>query len=184
MGFVFAAVSGVKSAQERGIPVAQAATANAPVFVEYGKAALVLCIFLIFLELVDFVFQRKPDFARKLRYGTSAACFVAAAYLALALIPQMEQLIPDLRTNEESHAQFQALHNQSRVVVTAIIILAFASIAIPLINDFRQLQLEGQNSGENEGKGGEEPERKDEPKIEDKPVEKSEEQDEEGSKSS
>jgi hypothetical protein len=184
MGFVFAAVSGVKSAEERGIPVAQAASANAPVFVEYGKAALVLCIFLLFVELLDYITDRKIDLPRKLRYGTSTACFVAAAILSLGIVPHMEALLPDIQTNEESHAEFRRSHNQSRLAVTAIVLFAFASIAIPFVNAFYQLRLEEGRAGEKGEKGGDEPDRKDEQKIEEKSAEKSEEKTEEGSKSS
>jgi hypothetical protein len=184
MGFVFAAVTGVKSAEERGIPVAQAATANAPVFVEYAKAALVLCIFLLFLELLGYAFNRKLDMARKLRFGTSAACFTAAAFLALAIVPRMEQLIPEIQNKEDSRAEFHGLHNQSRVVVSAIILFAFASIAIPLANDFYQFRLEAKAARESEGNGEQLPLSSSEAKIEDNSEEKSEEQTEGSSKSS
>jgi hypothetical protein len=142
VGFVFAAMYGVNAAHERGVPIAQAAAANAPVFVQYGKAALVLTIFLIFLEFVDYLVDRKVDFPRKLRYGTSTVCFVSAAVLALVIVPRMEYLLPDIASDEEAHASFQQLHNQSRIVVGAIILCAFASIVIPLVHVVYELRSE------------------------------------------
>ena len=168
-GFVYAAMTGVGVAQQHGVPIAQAAAANAPVFVEYGKAALVLSIFLIFVEFLDFVVDRKVDFARKLRYASSATCFIAAAILGLVIVPRMNELLPDIGTTEEAHAAFQQLHTQSRVCVGAMILFAFASIAIPLVNSFYELRLEEAEAT------GQTPE---------KIAEKSEEKAEEGSKSS
>jgi len=141
-GFVYAAMSGVNAAHQAGVPIAQAAAANAPVFIEYTKASLVLAIFLVFVEFLDYIFDRKLDFARKLRYATSTSCFVAAAVLALVIVPRMSDLLPDITTKEEAHAAFQQLHNQSRLLVGAVILLAFASIVIPLGSALYQLRAE------------------------------------------
>jgi len=184
MGFVFAAVSGVKAAEKNGIPVAEAAAANAPVFILYAKGALVLCIFLLFVEFLDYWFNRKLDTARKLRFGSSAACFVSAAILAVAIVPRMEQLLPDLQTNEEIHSEFRGLHNQSRVVVSGVILFAFASIVIPLANDFRLWRLEVRLARQGQGGGQQLPPASAAVKIEGKPEDKSEGESEESSKSS
>jgi len=171
IGFIWAAVSGVTAAHQAGVPVAVAAAANAPVFVEYSKGVLVLAIFLLFVEFLDYLVDRKVNRARQLRYVSSALCFISAAVLSLLVVPRMSDLIPDIASKEEAHAAFQSLHNQSRGLVGGIIIFAFASIVIPLGFALYELRLE-------------EAEEPTEEKITDQPETKSEEKAEESSKSS
>jgi hypothetical protein len=142
VGFVLAAMAGVKSAQEHGITVSQAATANAPVFAQYGNGILVLTIFLVFVELLDYLMDRKVDRARLFRYGTSVACLLSAVIFAKVLVPQMEELLPNIGGNEEAHAAFQQLHNLSRIVVGALVLFSLASIAIPLAHAIYELRFE------------------------------------------
>jgi hypothetical protein len=151
-GFVYAAMASVTAASKAGVPIAQAAAQNAPVFVEYSKTALVLSIFVVFVEFLDFVFEHKLNFAKKLRYATSAACLIAATILTLGIVPRMVDLLPDITTKEEAHAAFQQLHNQSRLLVGALILFSFASIAIPLGYGFYELRQEEKEEKKLEGK--------------------------------
>jgi hypothetical protein len=171
IGFVWGAMSGVTAAHQAGVPVAAAAAANAPVFVEYSKGVLVLAILLLFVEFLDYVVDRKVDRARKLRYVSSVLCFISAAVLALVIVPRMSELIPDIATKDEAHAAFQSLHNQSRGLVGGIILFAFASIVIPLGFALYELRFE-------------EAEEQTQEKISDQSETKSEEKAEESSKSS
>jgi hypothetical protein len=157
VGFVVAAMASVKSAQEHGASISQAATANAPVFAQYGNVILVLTIFLVFVELLDYLVDRKVDRARLFRYGTSVACLLSAVTFARILVPQMESLLPTIGSSEQAHASFQELHNLSRIVVGALVLFSVASIAIPLgyaIYELRLEEKEEQAQGDAGGKDG------------------------------
>jgi hypothetical protein len=168
-GVVMAALASVKSAEQHGISVPEAALANVPAFIVYGKAAIVFALLLLVMELLDYLSDKKVDFARLLRYGSSLSCFLAAVFFSAAIVPRMQMLLPSIqsslsnyssigrlsqqspslqadekkiRSNPAAHAAFQQLHESSRLAVTAIILFAFASLAIPLLDALYKLRYE------------------------------------------
>jgi hypothetical protein len=146
VGVVIAALASIKSSQANQIPIAQAASANVPVFINYGKAALVAAIFLLFLELLDYLVNQKVDFPRLLRYGSSFSCFLAALIFYAVLVPKMSLLLPSILDKQKAAQSaidlFQQLHNQSRLAVAGIIIFSLISIAVPIADEIYKLRKE------------------------------------------
>jgi hypothetical protein len=129
---VFTAIILVKAGEAKGIPTAQAAAANAPVFIQFSKVALGAAMLLILTEIVDYFLHKKLDRTAILRVAASAICFVTACIFALGIVPPMEALLPQIATNEATHAAFQHLHQQSRMVFGCTILFALASLLIPV----------------------------------------------------
>lgn len=126
---VFAAVVLVKAATAKGVPMAEAAAVNAPVFIQYSKVALGAAAILGVAEILDFVKntnKTKIDFSR---YLFSALSIVAVCVFSLVIVPPMEKLLPDLVAN---HEQFHHLHEQSRAVFGASMLFAFVSLLLPI----------------------------------------------------
>jgi len=168
-GVVMAALATIKSAEQHGIPVPEAALANVPVFVVYGKGAIVFALLLLVIESLDYLCDRKVDFARLLRYGSSLSCFLAAVVFSAAIVPKMQILLPSIqsslgnyasigtlsrqstslrsdelriRSNPAANDAFKELHESSRLAVTAIVFFSFASLAIPLLDALYKLRYE------------------------------------------
>lgn len=128
---VFSAITLVKAATAKGIPVAEAAATNSPLFIQYSKVAFVAAAILIVAELLGFLknaSKTKLDYAQ---LACSLACFVAVCVFSFGIVPPMEQLLPDLGKVEEARQRFHDLHKISEKVFGASILFAYISLILP-----------------------------------------------------
>ncbi len=133
---VFAAITLVKAAVAEGIPTAEAAARNAPLFIYFSKVALGGTVMLAigeFLELSQHKGQSIETF-RKFALFASLVCVVCVGVFAFGIVPPMEKLLPELKTVKEAHEQFQHLHKMSEGVFGTSIILAFVSLVLPVFS--------------------------------------------------
>ncbi|MBX9688037.1 MAG: DUF4149 domain-containing protein [Candidatus Obscuribacterales bacterium] len=128
---VFSAIVLVKAATAKGIPVAEAAAVNAPIFIHYAKVALGASILLGLSELIDFQSNTQKSKLDTARYLSSFLCIISMLVYALAIVPPMAALLPDIKTVAAAHQQFQHLHEVSRAVFGAGILFAFISVLLP-----------------------------------------------------
>ena len=129
---VIAAVVLVKTATAKGIPVAEAAAANAPVFIAYSKVALVCAGLLAVGEIIDFLKNSNKGKLDYFRYASSLFCIAGVAVFGLGITPQLGALLPDIASNPDAHEKFHKLHELSRAVFGASILGAFISLLLPL----------------------------------------------------
>lgn len=134
---VFAAIVLVKAATAQGIPVAEAAATNAPLFLQFSKVALGAGILLLISELIDFITGKPQSKLTLARYGTSILCLTGTLIFALGIVPPMEQLLPDIKTVAAAHEQFHKLHEISRAVFGASILFALISLLLPVFEKNR-----------------------------------------------
>jgi hypothetical protein len=135
IAIVFAAITLVKTAEASGIPAAQAAVTNAPVFVQFSHIAVVCAVLLIATELVDY-FQTKPISRLKIIcYISSLLCFTSTLIFAWVLVPAMERLRPLIQSNTSAHTNFLQLHDCSRLVFGGIILFASIALLLPALRD-------------------------------------------------
>ncbi len=128
----FTAIALVKAATAHGVSVSEAATANAPIFLNYAKIALGAAILLAIAEIIEFT---KPGSKTKLdlfRYIASVGSIVCVMVFTFGIVPPMERLLPDIKTVTEAHEQFHKLHELSRAIFGTSIFLAFASLLLPV----------------------------------------------------
>jgi hypothetical protein len=136
---VFAAITLVKAATAQGVPIPQAAAANAPMFFMFSTVVLVSAIGLLLGEALDYAKERKLTPLIKARYISSLICVAAAMVLKFGIIPQMEQLSPAIKDNKEAHAAFVKLHDASRVDFSVIIVCALVSLLLPAFEGQKKL---------------------------------------------
>lgn len=126
---VFAAIVLVKAATAKGVPVAEAAAVNAPIFIQYSKVALACAGILLVSEILDFVSNASKSKIDYAKYLFSVLSVAAVAIFSLVIVPPMEQLLPDLANQ---HEQFRHLHEQSRAVFGTSMLFAFVSMLLPI----------------------------------------------------
>ncbi|HEY9784291.1 MAG TPA: hypothetical protein V6D17_02745 [Candidatus Obscuribacterales bacterium] len=131
----FIAVSQVKAGQAQGLTAAEAAFANAPLFILAGKAALAAAFILLIAEAIDFAVVKKPTKLMLARYGASILCIVATIVFAVGIVPPMEELLPKIKTDEAAHAEFKKLHEISRAAFGLTILFALMSISLSALGD-------------------------------------------------
>jgi hypothetical protein len=89
---IFAAMALIHAAKERGIPIAQAATENAPMFTMFSAVVGVCALTLLLAESLHYAAHRSLTPMVKARYASSVICIAAAAVLNFGIIPGMEQI--------------------------------------------------------------------------------------------
>jgi hypothetical protein len=129
---VFAAITLVKAAEARGVPVPEAAAANAPLFIHYAKINLAAGVVLLIGEALDYAKRRLWNRATMAQYACSILCVVSTMIFALAIVPPMERLLPEITKSETAHAEFNGLHKTSRIIFGATILLALTSLILPV----------------------------------------------------
>ena len=129
---VFAAVVLVKAAQANGVEVSEAAFRNGPAFIQFGKVAACAAIVLIISEGLNYFLALKEGIKLKkstaARYATSLLCALTALIFAFGITPPMEKLLPTIKTDTQAHEKFHQLHETSRAVFGASILLALVSL--------------------------------------------------------
>ena len=128
---VFAAIVLVKAAQAKGVPVPEAAAANAPVFIHFSKVALGSAIVLLLSEVMA-LFSSPTTKLTVVRYASSALCIVSAVVFALVIVPPLDALLPVINTDPTAHKSFHDLHELSRAVFGVTIFSALISLVLPL----------------------------------------------------
>jgi hypothetical protein len=128
---VFAVVTLVKAAKEKGIAVADAALNNVPVFLNFSTIALVCAVLLLIAEVLDFTQNKKPSKLVKARWATSFIAIAAVMVFSLGIVPPMKQLLPEIRTNEQAHEKFEGFHKGSERTFGVIILFALISLLLP-----------------------------------------------------
>ncbi len=129
---VFAVVTLVKAAKEKGIPVAEAAMNNAPVFLNFSVVALVCAILLLVAEALDFIKHRaSASKLVKARWAASLIAVAATMVFSLGIVPPMKQLLPEIQTNQEAREKFDGMHKSSERVFGIVILFALISLSLP-----------------------------------------------------
>lgn len=140
---VFAAITLVHAAKAQGVPVEEAARANAPIFLEFAKVAAAFAVALVVAEAVEIKGDLKNLEKRQkwpmARYFSSIVAAVAAFIFAFGVVPPMQELQPKLTTDETARAEFKRLHEISRSIFSAMIVFAMASLVIPVLNSNRHM---------------------------------------------
>ncbi|MBI2811480.1 MAG: hypothetical protein HYX67_11730 [Candidatus Melainabacteria bacterium] len=145
---VFAVVTLVKAAKEKGIPVAEAAMNNAPVFLNFSVIALVCAVLLLIAEALDFM--KNKAIASKLvkaRWATSLIAVAATMVFSLGIVPPMKQLLPEIQTNQEARAKFDGMHKSSERVFGIVILFALISLLLPAFSNSPSLAADKPKSG-------------------------------------
>lgn len=132
VAIVFAAIVLVKAATAKGIPVPEAAATNAPVFIHYAKINLGFGILLLVGEGLDYAKRRLWNKATMAQYVCSLLCVSSTMVFALGIVPGMEALLPMMANNPTAQADFHKLHETSRIVFGTTIVLALASLILPI----------------------------------------------------
>ena len=134
---VFAVITLVHVAVANGVPRNEAAAANAPIFIEFAKVAAVFAFTLVVAEAVEIKGDLKNLEKKKrwpmARYFASVICAVATFIFAFAIVPPMKELLPSLKTNPDAKAQFDKMHETSRLIFSTTIVFALASLVIPVL---------------------------------------------------
>ena len=131
---VFAAIVMVKAAKANGIPVEEAAAANAPIFIGYSRIVLGAAIMLTIGEALDFFVGTDKSKLAKMRYLFSGLAIATALGFSLGIVPPMEVLLPRMKEAAEAHQEFQKLHHISQMVFGASILCAFVSLVLPVFS--------------------------------------------------
>lgn len=143
---VFAAITLVKAAKAHGVPAAQAATANAPVFIHFSTILLVAGIALLASEAADYALCPRPSRLTAIRYLSSLLCVATTMIFALGIVPPLAELLPLMHSTaaapdlEHIHASFHRLHEISRIVFGATIFFALAAIATGVLESAARTQ--------------------------------------------
>lgn len=140
---VFAAITLVNAAKAQGIEVHEAAAANAPVFIEYSKVALVFAVCLVISEAMEI----KGDLSRlekksrwpMARYFASTICAIATFIFCLGIVPPMEEVRVHMKTDEAAKLEFDRLHSASRMVFATSIVFALVSLILPVLSSRSRL---------------------------------------------
>ena len=129
---VFAAITLVKTGEAHGLSVSQAASANAPVFIQYSKVVAAACVALLMAEAIDSFFTRHLTKLKLSQYIASALCCLCGFIFALIIAPHMDQLLPYINMDPQAHESFQHLHHYSRFLFSGMILFAWASLVMPV----------------------------------------------------
>lgn len=129
---VIAAVTLVNAAKAQGVEVQVAAAANAPVFFTFAKVALGAAVALLLGESMDYAVRRVWNKLTIAQYVSSLLCVGATMVFSLGIVPPMQDLMPSLKTSEESKREFHQLHEVSRGVFGGVIALALVSLILPV----------------------------------------------------
>ena len=129
---VFAVVTLVKAAKEKGIPVAEAAMNNAPIFLNFSNVALICAILLLIAEALDFM-KNKMAASKlvKARWATSLIAVAATMVFSLGIVPPMRDLLPQIQANQEAREKFDGMHKTSEKVFGLVILFALISLVLP-----------------------------------------------------
>lgn len=129
---VFSAVTLVHAAVAEGIPRAEAAARNAPIFINYAKINLVAGFVLLAGEALDYAKRRLWNKGTIAQYACSLLCVITTMIFALALVPPMERTLPHLTESAEARQEFHNMHKISEKVFGGTILLALASLILPI----------------------------------------------------
>lgn len=134
---IIAAVTLIKAAQAQGVSVAEATARNAPVFISYAKVNLGAGILLLIGEALDFAKRRMWTKMTIAQIMCSMLCVGTTMIFALGIVPPMEALMPRMAADAAAYAEFHALHKVSQAVFGGTIILALASLILPIFGALR-----------------------------------------------
>jgi hypothetical protein len=128
---VFAAITLVHAATAAGVPLAEAATRNVPVFFSFSKIVLVFSFLLLFAESIDFTNRNSISKLVIGKYLASGICIASAMIFTIGIIPPLQALLPQIANNIAAHQQFTQLHKISQAVFGITILSALISLLIP-----------------------------------------------------
>lgn len=129
---VISAITLVKAAEAHGVPVAQAATANAPMFITFSNIVMVSGFVLLFAESMDYAKHRVINKLLSIRYGASLLCSIATIILCFAIVPPMKEMLSSIHENERTEQTWKTFHESSRVAFGVIILSALISLVMPV----------------------------------------------------
>ncbi len=134
---VIGAIVLVKAAKAHGVEVPEAAARNAPLFLTYANVNLGAGVALLIGESLDYAKRRLWNPLTMAQYACSLLCVATTMVFGLGIAPQMAELLPSIATNETAHQAFQELHHTSQIVFGATIVLALASLILPIFGALR-----------------------------------------------
>lgn len=144
---VFSAVVLVQAAKAKGIPVAEAAATNAPIFINYAWMNLGFGFALLLGESLDYAGRRLWTKLTIAQYAASLLCVATTMIFAFGLAQPMSRLMPELSTSETARQEFHTMHNTSRTVFGGTIILALASLLLPIFGALKQKPTQTETEG-------------------------------------
>jgi hypothetical protein len=133
---VFAAITLVKAGEAHGLTVSQAAAANAPIFIQYGKVVAAVGVLLLIAEAIDSFCTRRLSKLKLSQYIASALCCLCAFIFAFVCAPMMDHLLPYISTDTQAHENFHRLHESSRLLFSGMILCAWTSLILPIFGEF------------------------------------------------
>lgn len=140
VAIVFGAIVLIHAAKAKGIPVAEAAATNAPLFIVFSKVNLAFGILLLIGEALDYADRRLWNKATIAQYACSLLCVASTMVFAIGIVPPMERLLPLLGTEhaEKAREEFRVMHEVSRPIFGTTIILALFSLILPIFGALKE----------------------------------------------
>lgn len=132
---VFAAVTLVKVAEAKGVPVSTAATANAPIFLYFSKVVAVATMALLIAEALDSFSTRRFSKFKLAQYIATTFCCLCAFNFAFVVSPEMEHLLPYIQSSTGVQEAFHSLHETSRLLFGGIILFSWLSLIFPVFHN-------------------------------------------------
>lgn len=132
VAIVFAAVVMVKAGEAQGLTAAQAASANAPIFIQFSKIVAGACVALLIAEAIDSFFTRHLVRLKLTQYVASVLCCLFGFIFAFVAAPLMEHLLVSINVDPQAHQSFRQLHELSRVLFSGMILFAWISLILPV----------------------------------------------------
>lgn len=131
---VFVAIILVKAAEANGMPNAEAAAINAPAFIQFAKVVAVAAIGLLVSEFIDLYImhreKKKVPMLTRLKVLSSAFCFVATFAFSFVIVPPMDELRTQIKTDVAKKEEFDKLHKMSRMVFGGTILFALLGLIL------------------------------------------------------
>ncbi len=129
---IVSAITLVKAAEAHGVPAAEAATANAPMFMTFSNMVMVSGFVLLFAESLDYAKHRVINKLLSVRYGASLLCSIATIILCFAIVPPMKEMLASgVHASEHTAEIWKTFHETSKLAFSAIILTALVSLVMP-----------------------------------------------------
>ncbi len=131
VAIIISAITLVHAAEEQGIARAIAASANAPMFLQFSSVAMVSGFMLLAGEALDYAKERRINKLVGARYSASLIAVAATLILAFAVIPPMKRMLHSIHTNTQAQETWQKFHETSRIIFGVIILSSLLALIMP-----------------------------------------------------
>ena len=128
---IVSAITLVKAAEAHGVAAAEAASANAPMFLTFSNMVMVSGFILLLAESLDYAKHRVINKLLIVRYGASLLCSIATIILCFAIVPPMKEMLGNVHASEHTAEVWKTFHETSKIAFGVIILSALVSLVMP-----------------------------------------------------